>query len=234
MVGGTIALVVIAYLTLKKMGGGSSGGASSGGVGSAGSGGATESAGSAAGNQSQLDSLTSQIGILNNKVTDLTSLIPIRGPEHGTGLLPGPAITPGEDHKTALPPDHNGHGTGLLPAPPLVHTVTPKSPTTPKPRVAVPGGNDIVHKPSTGSYTVKKGDTLSSIGRRFGESWQTLYKANKKVVGSNPNLILPGQKLVVNATAPHPATPAKPATPSSGTWKQVPMKPAHPPTHGTM
>jgi nucleoid-associated protein YgaU len=45
------------------------------------------------------------------------------------------------------------------------------------------------------SYTVAAGDTLSKIASAHGVSWQTLYNENKSVVGSNPNLILPGQVL---------------------------------------
>ena len=45
-------------------------------------------------------------------------------------------------------------------------------------------------------YTVKSGDTLSSIAQKLGiSSWQTLYSNNKSVIGSNHNLIYPGQKL---------------------------------------
>ena len=43
------------------------------------------------------------------------------------------------------------------------------------------------------TYTVKKGDCLSKIGRQFGVSWQSIYNANKGVIGSNPNLIYAGQ-----------------------------------------
>jgi resuscitation-promoting factor RpfA len=46
------------------------------------------------------------------------------------------------------------------------------------------------------SYTVVSGDTLSGVAAKEGvSSWQTLYNENKSVVGSNPNLIYPGQTL---------------------------------------
>ena len=46
------------------------------------------------------------------------------------------------------------------------------------------------------SYTVVPGDTLSGIAASHGlKNWQTLYGENEKVVGSNPNLIFPGQTL---------------------------------------
>lgn len=45
------------------------------------------------------------------------------------------------------------------------------------------------------TYVVKKGDTLSSIASKYGTDWNTLYQKNKGVIGSNPNLIKPGQIL---------------------------------------
>lgn len=53
--------------------------------------------------------------------------------------------------------------------------------------------------PTNGKYTVKSGDTLSGISTvQLGATdWKPLYEANKTVVGSNPNLIFPGQKLAL-------------------------------------
>lgn len=49
---------------------------------------------------------------------------------------------------------------------------------------------------SSRTYTVQKGDTLSGIAKKLGISnWNTLYNNNKDVIGSNPNLIKPGQVL---------------------------------------
>jgi len=50
---------------------------------------------------------------------------------------------------------------------------------------------------SRGDYTVRKGDTLSKIAARHGTTWQRLYAANKAVIGGDPDLIVPGQQLVV-------------------------------------
>jgi nucleoid-associated protein YgaU len=52
-------------------------------------------------------------------------------------------------------------------------------------------------KASGHTYTVKSGDTLGAIAAANGESWQTLYSANSSMVGSNPDLIFPGQVLSV-------------------------------------
>ena len=46
-------------------------------------------------------------------------------------------------------------------------------------------------------YTVVSGDNLTRIGQRYGVSWQTLYSWNRSTIGSNPNLIYPGQRLIV-------------------------------------
>ena len=52
---------------------------------------------------------------------------------------------------------------------------------------------------ATQSYTVKTGDTLSGIARKLtgSTSWQAIYEQNKSVIGSNPNLIKPGQVLTI-------------------------------------
>lgn len=51
----------------------------------------------------------------------------------------------------------------------------------------------------TQSYTVKSGDSLSAIARKLTGStnWQTIYEQNKAVIGSNPNMIKPGQVLTI-------------------------------------
>ncbi|MGP3975662.1 transglycosylase SLT domain-containing protein [Streptomyces sp. 8N114] len=56
------------------------------------------------------------------------------------------------------------------------------------------------------SHTVVAGDTLYRIAvdHDIKGGWSTLYKANKQTVGSDPDLIRPGQKLTLDAT-PAPA-----------------------------
>jgi LysM repeat protein len=52
--------------------------------------------------------------------------------------------------------------------------------------------------PGPATYTVQAGDTLSGIARKLGlGGWQALYDANRATIGGNPNLIRPGQVLVV-------------------------------------
>ncbi|GLP72285.1 transglycosylase [Streptomyces sp. TUS-ST3] len=50
---------------------------------------------------------------------------------------------------------------------------------------------------SRGDYTVRSGDTLSRIAAGHGTSWQKLYAANKAVIGADPNMIVPGQRLEI-------------------------------------
>ncbi|MEC0328675.1 LysM peptidoglycan-binding domain-containing protein [Paenibacillus macerans] len=52
------------------------------------------------------------------------------------------------------------------------------------------------------SYTVKAGDSLWKIAQRAdvyndGDQWRKIYDKNRKVIGANPNVIRPGQKLVI-------------------------------------
>ena len=69
-----------------------------------------------------------------------------------------------------------------------------------------------------GEYTVKEGDTLSSIAaEKLGASkrWKEIYDANKATIGSDPAALKVGMKLAIpGQTASKPAAPAKPATTS--------------------
>ncbi|WP_129309922.1 transglycosylase family protein [Streptomyces sp. L2] len=48
-----------------------------------------------------------------------------------------------------------------------------------------------------GDYTVRAGDTLSTIAARHGTTWQRIYAANTSVIGGDPDLIVPGQRLAL-------------------------------------
>lgn len=50
------------------------------------------------------------------------------------------------------------------------------------------------------AYIVVKNDNLSKIAKNLTGSsanWQAIYNQNKSIIGSNPNLIFPGQRLVI-------------------------------------
>ncbi|WP_406479445.1 transglycosylase family protein [Streptomyces sp. NBC_01615] len=48
---------------------------------------------------------------------------------------------------------------------------------------------------SRGDYTVRGGDTLSGIAARHATTWRKIYAANRAVIGGDPDLIVPGQRL---------------------------------------
>lgn len=78
----------------------------------------------------------------------------------------------------------------------------------------IPGGGGAAT--STGSHTVRSGDTLASIAARYGTTVSALASANGI---TNPNLIVVGRSLHIQGGAPSAA--GSPATPSSG-GKQLP------------
>ena len=73
------------------------------------------------------------------------------------------------------------------------HPTIPSKPAPPPPLPSPPS-------PGAKIYTVLPGDTLSNIAQKsYGNPglWQKIYQANKAVIGPNPNIIKPGQKLVI-------------------------------------
>ncbi|MGW2282050.1 peptidoglycan DD-metalloendopeptidase family protein [Streptomyces sp. NPDC001770] len=82
------------------------------------------------------------------------------------------------------------------------------------------------------AYTVASGDSLSAIAatERLQGGWQRLYTANRTVIGEDPDLILPGQRLdLAPARAASGATEqqdAKPAATKPATTKPAATKPA--------
>ena len=68
------------------------------------------------------------------------------------------------------------------------------------------------------TYTVKKGDTLSSIAKQYGTTYQEIAKANGI---SNPNLIYAGQTLNIggdSATTTSPTTTTSPVSTTSPSY----------------
>jgi cell wall-associated NlpC family hydrolase len=72
------------------------------------------------------------------------------------------------------------------------------------------------HAAPAGDYTVVSGDTVAKIAIAHGEAWQDLYQRNAGVIGSNPDLIFPGQVLALAGTAQStPATTAASSAPKA-------------------
>jgi LysM repeat protein len=65
-------------------------------------------------------------------------------------------------------------------------------------RLTIPG----VSPTQPPRYIVQPGDTLSGIAARFGIDWQTVYSANRAVIGNDSNRLLPGERLTIPGTPP--------------------------------
>jgi LysM repeat protein len=143
--------------------------------------------------------------------------MPPTPPPTGWSQLPQPGSEPGTwRYLRQCSPDCVRQGVSQLgqcpPAPPPVPPPgTPGSSTKPGTAPKTHGAGDS--HAATQTYTVKSGDTLSSIGQHFGVPWQRIYKANKGVIGSNPNFITPGERLKIpgSQAAPTPAPAPPPA-----------------------
>ncbi|MGW6703800.1 LysM peptidoglycan-binding domain-containing protein [Streptomyces sp. NPDC054956] len=89
------------------------------------------------------------------------------------------------------------------PAPPAAPPATPHMSHTPTPTSAAHKAVPAAPKPAPKAhrmYTVRPGDSLSAIARReLGNEgrWRELYAMNKGVIGSNPDMIHPGQQLTL-------------------------------------
>jgi LysM repeat protein len=83
------------------------------------------------------------------------------------------------------------HTPAPAPAPVTVARPVQNYTPAPAPAPAPPPGR---------TYTVRPGDNLSRIAAKYWEpwiTWQSIYNANRGVIGGNPNLIRPGQVLVI-------------------------------------
>jgi resuscitation-promoting factor RpfA len=52
-------------------------------------------------------------------------------------------------------------------------------------------------KSGAACYMVQSGDTLSKIASTYGTTVKAVYESNRTTIGSNPNMIYPGQKLYI-------------------------------------
>lgn len=86
--------------------------------------------------------------------------------------------------------DKAAKDAGKAPAP-APKAPAPKAPAPTKPAAAP---KKAPAPAAQRTYTVKKGDTLSEIGAKYGVSYQKIAKANNI---DNPDLIFPGQKFII-------------------------------------
>ncbi|QKV91091.1 transglycosylase family protein [Streptomyces sp. NA02950] len=77
----------------------------------------------------------------------------------------------------------------------------PKSTPKAAPKAAPKATTKAV--PQSASYTVAGGDTLSRIAgaEHVDGGWEALYDANRRTIGDDPNLIMPGQRLTLDTHA---------------------------------
>ncbi|MFD7528830.1 peptidoglycan DD-metalloendopeptidase family protein [Streptomyces sp. NPDC059849] len=118
-----------------------------------------------------------------------------------TGQVKAPAKTsPAKTSPAKTSPDRAASGRTTA-----KRTSAPATPTT------IPGKRE--------SYTVARGDSLSAIAasERVRGGWQHLYAQNREVVGDDPDLILPGQRLSLDT-----ARPARPGTTAQAKPKAEP------------
>lgn len=108
-------------------------------------------------------------------------------------------------------------GPGKATAPKVAAQAAPKAAPKASPKVL----------PSP--YVVAPGDSLSEIAteQHVEGGWQSLYATNRAVVGGDPDLIFPGQRLTLRVTAAPPApNPEKPPRTAEPVKPVAPAKPA--------
>lgn len=54
----------------------------------------------------------------------------------------------------------------------------------------------VIHKEPV-TYIVKSGDSLANIAPEFKLTWQSLYCENEKLIGKNPDVISPGERIQI-------------------------------------
>lgn len=106
---------------------------------------------------------------------------------------------PGETVVSAVTVPPAGTGTVVaVTQPPAAETSIPATEATAVPTEEVEEASTqpqpVVAQGSVIQHTVQRGETLSSIARRYGTTWQAIARANGLV---NPNQIYVGQKLKI-------------------------------------
>ncbi|MFE8974523.1 transglycosylase family protein [Streptomyces cyaneofuscatus] len=120
-------------------------------------------------------------------------------------------------------PDTTPQSAGTRP----VQAAAPQSAPPRKPRTT-PAAATPTHVPGKrDAYTVASGDSLSGIAdaQRVSGGWQKLYAANRTVVGDDPDLIFPGQRLSLIPRGGDGASARKPAPPPEPQKRQAAPQP---------
>ncbi|MGW1770983.1 transglycosylase family protein [Streptomyces sp. NPDC002104] len=154
---------------------------------------------------------------------------PVCGKQAGLSRS-GPAPAPGAQGRVTGPGKATAPKVAAPAAKAAPHVAPKAAPQAAAPR---PSGAPVLPNP----YVVAPGDSLSAIAteQHVDGGWQSLYATNRAVVGGDPDLIFPGQRLTLRVTAappaqnpekpPRTAEPVKPAKPA----EQAGTKPAEKP-----
>jgi LysM repeat protein len=88
-------------------------------------------------------------------------------------------------------------------------------------------GRTLPGRTTPDHYTVEAGDTLSGIAAALGTrgGWATLYAANRRVIGADPNAIRPGTLLAIPRPTAGSPTSASPAPHRASTPTKAPASP---------
>jgi nucleoid-associated protein YgaU len=109
-------------------------------------------------------------------------------PAHAVAVAP--AATQAASAAPARSPSSTARPAPLGTAPPDGQAATPDT--------SVSAQAAESHDATSITYTVKPGDTLSGIAAWFWlHGYGALYEANKAVIGANPNLIFPGERITI-------------------------------------
>jgi LysM repeat protein len=116
-------------------------------------------------------------------------------PGGSTAATATPAVTVRTTTPSTRTPVRTTTTTTAAPSSAPSTSSAPSSAPTPT-TAAAPAATAAATKPATSGqkYVVQAGDTLSDIAEKFGVTIQALIDANKL---ENPNLLLPGQELII-------------------------------------
>ncbi|MEU0838528.1 transglycosylase family protein [Streptomyces sp. NPDC005962] len=114
------------------------------------------------------------------------------GPDGPDGDAPSPSPSSGASDPTPAPSSTEGGSGG----PSGEHRGEQDQDERPSGH-ASRGGADRAENPTDGGYTVRPGDNLSAIAEKqeSGGDWRRIYASNENLIGTDPDLIIPGQRL---------------------------------------
>lgn len=120
-------------------------------------------------------------------------------------LVGAAAVAAGGATAAIVSSGHTAHVTKTAATQPETSASTsPSSPPAAVTRTPPVASPTVRSSPSVQAvtYVVKHGDTLSGIAEWFKlHGYGDLYSANIAQIGSNPNLIIPGERITISGTA---------------------------------